>query len=109
MHDPFARLKARTHFCARVLERHGLILKDRDVDNIIKQIKSQEAEFLSWGKEEERFRSYYRIKIFDEPYIVVYDFEIDALVTIFHNGWLKYENGEWIHKHKFRKAGRYKW
>jgi len=103
--DPYAAGKANAHFCVRALERHGLILKNQEITEIIRQILKREAEFLKWS-DGQGHRAFYRINIFDEPYIVLYEFEINALITIYYNSWLKLKDGEWIPNMKYRKGRR---
>lgn len=106
MHDAgsLAKAKATSHFCTRAVERHGLILTSWQLKNIIDQSKYQKAEFLKWSEGGGIYRSFYRVEIYDQPYIVLFDLEIDALITIYHNSWLRLVNGEWVPRRRRRKS-----
>jgi hypothetical protein len=82
------------HFFRRALERHGLMIDRDEIRRIIWQIKSMSAEFLRWT-DDENFRTFYRVRIYGKPYIVLYDVVLDCLITIYHNSWMKFRNGEW--------------
>lgn len=103
--DQYAVTRAIKHFRRRALERHGLMLSDSDISRTIAQITSGCSEFLRWS-DGPGFRCFYRVRIFGDPYIVLYDFEVDVLVTIFHNSWFKLENGEWVERIRRNKKRR---
>src|ERR1035437_4745004 len=79
------------------------MLNQADLDKIYGQIKNQFAEFLKWSDGKE-FRAFYRVKIFGEKFIVLYDLEIDTLTTILYNSWLKLVDDEWVSRRKWRKG-----
>ena len=83
-------------------------MQDDEILKIVHQIKSRQADFLKWSKSE-GYRAFYRVIIFNRPFIVLFDFEIDIPVTVYHNSWLKMENGEWVASKKYRKAGRFEY
>lgn len=104
LQDPYAKTKAHAHFYKRALERHGLILRSIDLARIIHQITSGNAEFLRWSGEPDQYRSFYRVRIYDQPYIVLYDLAIDSLVTIYHNSWLVWRNDQWVRRDKWKRS-----
>lgn len=70
------------------MERHGLILNQSDINDIVRQIKTQQASFIKWCTDES-YRAFYLVNIFDQPYLVLFDLQLDSLVTIYHNSWIK--------------------
>lgn len=106
-HDDHAYHKACKHFMRRSFERHAISVSYREITQINNQIKNREAEFLTWsfGKD---FRSLYRVVIQENPYIVLFDFKIECVITIFHNSWLKFIDGQWIENGpRFKNNRRY--
>jgi len=62
---------------------------------LVKRIEQGEGEFIKWC-EGKVFRAFYRLEIFGSYYFVLFDFEINALVTIYHKSWFKKIDGEWV-------------
>lgn len=103
-----SREKAFYHFRKRAFERHGLVVDEAVVRLVVQDIKLRQAEFLTWVENDEAYRAFYRVRIFDKPYIVAYDFEIDTLITIYHGSWLKFEDGRWVANVKTRKHAKWR-
>lgn len=70
------------------LDQHGLILGADTIQDIVKQITNRKAKFIQWSSHN-GYRSYYQVKIYGQLYLVLYDFELESLVTIYNNSWIK--------------------
>jgi len=68
------------------MERHGMMLSNSEANDLIDQIKTQRAEFVSWA-DGDGYRAFYRVKIGGSDFFILYDVEMDCLVTIYHRGW----------------------
>lgn len=99
--------RARSHFLRRALERHGLKLTYRDYQIVIDALANREGEFIKWA-EGDLYRAFYKISIYGNPYLVLFDFTLNALITILHNSWMKLENGKWVEPVK-TSAKRKRW
>lgn len=88
-------MRARSHFRRRALERHGLELDGTFIKRLRERLYNHEGEFLKWG-DGGYFRSFYRISIYGQKYIVLFDFELEEFVTILHGSWLKWNGSEWV-------------
>lgn len=86
---------AKAHFQRRALDRHGIVFRGLEYECLVNDVKRGNAEFLDWTPERDSFRSFYRLKIQGKLYVVLYDFELDSLITIYHNSWLKQVGGRW--------------
>lgn len=95
-----ARKRAKSHFQRRALDRHGIIFRPWEYDDLIKELHARKGEFLCWAPDIEFYRCFYRLEIQGLKYVVMYDFNIDALITIYHNSWLKLINGKWENIYK---------
>ena len=73
---------ARAHFVERVKERHGIKLKNNQVQQILNQVRSGKLQ-LCFTKGN---RKVYYYKIQNNDCRIVYDVDLDELVTILRPG-----------------------
>ena len=73
---------ARAHFVERVKERHGIKLKNNQVQQILNQVRSGKLQ-LCFTKGN---RKIYYYKIQNNDCRIVYDVDLDELVTILRPG-----------------------
>lgn len=77
-----------TTFIKRAKDRLGLIINPADISKIENQIVDRKANFIKWS-DSEGYRSFYKVRIYDEDYVVLYDFSLSALVSIYDKKFLK--------------------
>lgn len=69
----------RIHFKKRFLQRHGIVIKDEDI-NLIRE-KIYNCKIILIKRISNRLRKY-AIRIFENDYIIIWDFKRDEPVTV---------------------------